>query len=694
MWILLKIFSTIFLTITFSNNLLGGEGELTDVVDLSESITKVLEHQLPLPKIKMSTEEIQLYYDHSKLKKKENDLNKIEKDKDCDKPEEQAPPSPLAAIADEICNGKSPVKIGFLMRVSGRKSNRHLIAPTSYPSDTCEITKTGTGIGIDVFTPYVKKKNIFFPPITITQNCDIAINDFVEKNDLTGLSLNEIKNLFKDSIISVNNQKNLKDLIAKAYLSQSTSDDQLKRRMVELSKGKNFEEKMNFITQILGFTMHERWDKERNDKIAEKGKGIAKCLDILKNLKNDKINKAGVCRDIAICQVKLAKSAGINCKGVGYRTKEDGHVTVVCYDPDNPRVIHKINYGERLVEDGVNGPAGLSQDHGKFADIGIQYLIYDHNGKGIATLPSELGTILHEQLGGNSDELMPLIDSPSNISSVDFDFGKYACGLKSSFFTGTLSNGDIVQGIAFSKKISISPNDNKNLGEIGVKIGATHAEVIKQNMQVKHLYQQINFFMNSPVLLINNNLRIWGDLNIITIRDDTSTSYSDSNSYKNREEETLINTGIYANYKSDKTTTHFSYKAQTKAGRDDNRDDKSDLHFYNNWETYNLGFSREIDSTLAQNMMVVGDFVHLRNQSAEFYTNKTSLGVEKINGKYGIMISRTLPNTPTPYMPSGTDKTDLSLYYQLDDNLKSSIFCDQYQGETSAQCTLQLSGKW
>ncbi len=117
----------------------------------------------------------------------------------------------------------------------------------------------------------------------------------------------ELNNMFIDQIPDA--IERIIGHFAHERLLKAQTEAEMIEIMKDYGKNRSFNQVMNFIS-LMGIDFLTEYDKDR----AEGGsdtKGIVECLELIKNIGNTD-NKLGVCRDAAICQIQLAKHAGID----------------------------------------------------------------------------------------------------------------------------------------------------------------------------------------------------------------------------------------------------------------------------------------------------------------------------------------------------------------------------------------------
>lgn len=198
----------------------------------------------------------------------------------------------------------------------------------------------------------------------------------------------------------------------------------------------DFDQKMRLVAD-LGERMGNDYNYKRIESGAE-SEGVVEIEKLLKNL--GKSEPGGVCRDIAHAQTQMLREMGVNqAYTVAYVSNRGGHATVIAVDPNDKNKVMKLNYGELYEDDGKKGTAALDQDS-TLPNVGMQYRIYDNEGKPVASVPTELTAVFREVTGRGN----PFSGRSHNVYKADFgtkDFG-------GSLFSGRTSTGENVEGLA------------------------------------------------------------------------------------------------------------------------------------------------------------------------------------------------------------------------------------------------------
>ncbi len=185
-------------------------------------------------------------------------------------------------------------------------------------------------------------------------------------------------------------------------------------------------------------------------------------LAVLANLHKD--GHLGVCRDIAPLQTKLLSDLGFKkVYTIGYNPGIN-HAAVIAQNPDDPNQILHFNYDGMEKGDLRDGMASLTRGE----DYSSRYDIYDASGKSVATLPSELGTLMLEGEGGDIKTLDPFLFRPQgSIAQLSLD-GKHA---KYPVFVGQTSSGSQIVGVGNTLRFG---DPNRNVVSVTNSVGVVY----------------------------------------------------------------------------------------------------------------------------------------------------------------------------------------------------------------------------
>ncbi len=176
----------------------------------------------------------------------------------------------------------------------------------------------------------------------------------------------------------------------------------------EASTGLDYNGKMRLLSRVLK-TLADGYDDLRAVDGTSESEGIVSFEDVFKNWRHNSKFKdkqvAGVCRDIAMAGVKISKAMGIKISyALGYQTTGDGHHRINLNSEGKNKGITLYNYGEGTQNNEIRGTKAL-QFNGSLPSSGIKFRIYNVNSKLATILPSELGVVLNEIMGGDDKTL-------------------------------------------------------------------------------------------------------------------------------------------------------------------------------------------------------------------------------------------------------------------------------------------------
>jgi hypothetical protein len=216
-----------------------------------------------------------------------------------------------------------------------------------------------------------------------------------------------------------------------------------KENLDEVKGSLNFEEKVRLASYLGG-----RFSSDYNSARSAEGlgaQGIVSIEEMLENLSND--NPGGICRDVTLAQSQILQQLGVdksNIYQMSYAVGQGHHAVLLVQDPNNPKKIIKINYSLVQSNENVASGSALTQD-GILADTGIVYKIYDADGKSVGNVPSEMGRVLRDIT--NYQDSVDQGVNPYNLTKTIIR----SRWVDATLFSGSLSNGDKVNGISFNK---------------------------------------------------------------------------------------------------------------------------------------------------------------------------------------------------------------------------------------------------
>lgn len=171
-------------------------------------------------------------------------------------------------------------------------------------------------------------------------------------------------------------------------------------RNVNARQNLNTNEKLALI-QMYGHVFLRNYDKRRNDRgISERGKTVT-TGELLTVAHAETPQQAGVCRDIASAQGKIAEALGFENVFVVDFQQDNGiyHATLAASDPDDRKKIHKIDYDVlRTTRDG-EGASVLDQGE---SDHTLVYRLSKPFGRTVGNIPSEQMYFLTDAVGSDT----------------------------------------------------------------------------------------------------------------------------------------------------------------------------------------------------------------------------------------------------------------------------------------------------
>jgi hypothetical protein len=245
-----------------------------------------------------------------------------------------------------------------------------------------------------------------------------AYRDFQKENQLTYGVWQEAE-AFRDYLKACNIDVPTDLLAMKLGLNRvfSSQDDQeLNQMLNDLGQNLSFEKKVEFASR-LGGMLAQGYDYKRAGSGPET-KGIVTLRDMINARNSGK--DAGVCRDMSQALAQSLKQMGVkDAYVITYNTVGDGHATVLVQDPNDPSKTFNINYNYVTSTESGSALSHLKQDS-TIPSIGIQMKVFDADGKPLAALPTHLGVLLHEMVGGQASDLDPLLRSENQIAGAQY----------------------------------------------------------------------------------------------------------------------------------------------------------------------------------------------------------------------------------------------------------------------------------
>lgn len=122
------------------------------------------------------------------------------------------------------------------------------------------------------------------------------------------------------------------------------------------SEAKNFEDKVFILSAILA-DMNFNYNPYRNQGHGQLEVSITDLTQALdQRFQGGENNRFGVCRDIHQGVLKIAREAGIKeAFGVSFISMGAPHLNLILTDPDNPKRVINLNYGEIVINENTHG---------------------------------------------------------------------------------------------------------------------------------------------------------------------------------------------------------------------------------------------------------------------------------------------------------------------------------------------------
>ena len=260
-------------------------------------------------------------------------------------------------------------------------------------------------------------------------NASNVIGSYANANGMTrqqvlAMSDADFKQMLRDNAPNGLSGQALEDTVNNAFIIARMSQFETVDAAMSFASGHmrnaNFGQKVNFLANYLSYMNdnyendminggptvgQDRWDQDLHSAMGT-------------TILTGEEMPAGVCRHMHQMAVRMARRMGIDeAFGVGYRTAGGGHRTMVLTHPDDPTKVVQVNYGKVSTNEGVGGPAALTQNH-TLPSSGIRFRIYNGEDRPAIILPSELGGILNRVTGGEDSDLGQNYTSDAQIQQV------------------------------------------------------------------------------------------------------------------------------------------------------------------------------------------------------------------------------------------------------------------------------------
>lgn len=288
-------------------------------------------------------------------------------------------------------------------------------------------------------------------------------------------------------------------LLGELAINKSIQDPtKWKETLGSISSALSFEDKYKVAAQF-GSYFGSNYNYDR----ANSGKGIIGLEQLLGSARDN--TPGGVCRDIALGNSKILMAMGIpkdKIMIIGYATYGGGHAVLAVEDPNKKGRVMILNYGQVQEVTGKSGPSVLVQNT-RLPDAGIQYRMYDSEGKPVGSQHSELGLMLREATNAQA----PLLTTQGmNLVQVGV---KTPIG-DGNMFMGNTSDGGKITGVAIDKRFE-SGSITSEIGLAGFKRESNRALA---DLTQEGLYMRLGIEQRSPTLFLNDQtgIRVRGGL--------------------------------------------------------------------------------------------------------------------------------------------------------------------------------------
>lgn len=221
-----------------------------------------------------------------------------------------------------------------------------------------------------------------------------------------------------------------------------------KQTLHDVKDKMSFEQKLAFAVKM-GEYGGDNYDYDRRDGKSDQGQ-ISVAMQLQRGHNGQ---PTGLCSDTALLSTQMLKELGVPKDKVyirSYKTPGGSHANVVVQDPNNPEKVYNINYGNVFSQEGATGSTALFQDTTQ-PSTGIQYEIWDADGKSVAKMPSAMGSMLAEASNNSSIMDRDMVKS-YNLQKVNVS-SKYING---NLFHGETTDGEVITGVAVYKTLESS----------------------------------------------------------------------------------------------------------------------------------------------------------------------------------------------------------------------------------------------
>lgn len=370
-------------------------------------------------------------------------------------------------------------------------------APIHTPLAWESPTTFGKSAGLVVNYAQDGKSLQLYDPVAFQKNqvsgTNLPVNILLDTSELANLGFAEIQKKLVDTYgptmakpddLSAVLPRDYKMLAAYIRLSSQPDAEHLNQAHEELANSLTTSEKFRLVAaegaQGLAKYNDEMAANTLKNYFKEKGTPY---YDPILNFKQDA--PGYVCRQIALSQLGSLTRLGIkNSYGILWNNGQN-HVTVIAQNPDNPKELYLFNYGAYDVHKVSEGIRALNYRE----NYSTAYTITDANGRAVATLPSEMNTLVAYGAGmADLTRVDPMVMRPlGSVARIGFENDHSS----NTVFGGRTVGGDDVIGVGRTTGL-------ENLDKPGFSTGNTMAFYYQQrNVQMftddKLLFNAIHF---------------------------------------------------------------------------------------------------------------------------------------------------------------------------------------------------------
>jgi hypothetical protein len=326
----------------------------------------------------------------------------------------------------------------------------------------------------------------------------------------------------------------LKELAFEKIINNST---EWQKTLAEVRNKLSSEQKIALVSK-LGGDMGNHYNYDRL-KAGDKARGeYVDTVELLDSVKAG--TPGGICRDIALAQTQFLKELGFTHNYVvGYKTLAGRHAVVISQDPTTGKIV-KFNYSDTTEMKKGAGTEALIQDT-SMPDHGLNYNIYDSNGRPVTKVSSELAQMLKDTAGGDIERVFN--QKNFKLNKIGFS-SPYAEG---NLFTGKTSAGENLYGIALYKSVSTE--------HVKANWGASYSK-LEGNKSLLHteqdqLYARTSIELSTPKLRLGNSETSgFAGANAEVMLYNSTESSRSTNVEKSAKKELDANGEVYAGVKS------------------------------------------------------------------------------------------------------------------------------------------------